>query len=306
MVCPMDVSARLLEQFVVVAEEEHFGRAAARLSMSQPPLTQAVQRLEREVGTALLERVGRGVRLTPAGVVFAADAAALLVAQDAAAERARRVAAGLEGVVRLGFVGSLSVGFVPDLLRRAGGQVPQVDLRLVQGSSRSLLEQVGRRTLDIAVVRAASVGDSSLAVRHVHRERLLLAVPAGHRLASRRRVRLGDLTHEPFASFGGAGSPELGEPLRAACAEAGFTPRVIAEAVDLPGLLAWVIAGRALALVPAQTADFAGRDIVLHELADHADRLTLDFVAVSRPDPDAAVGRVLDLTVVPRAGAPAR
>jgi len=293
----MDWTTRQLEQLVVVAEEQHVGRAAARLHISQPPLTQAIQRLERTLGVELLDRTGRGIRLTPAGRSFAADAAAILAAGEAAADRARRVAAGLEGAVRIGSIGSLTLGFVPDVLRAAAAELPGVSVELVQGPSRQLVEAVERGELDVAVVRRASVdeADGRHEMHPLHEEQLRLAVPAGHRLAERRRVRMAELEGEPLVALGPPGGrAEEGDALREACAEAGFVPRVVAQAVDLPGLLAWVIAGRALALVPARSEEVAGGGVRLVDVVG-GEGLRIRYAAVVRRDRDAVVARVLGI-----------
>lgn len=286
----------MLEQFVVLAEEKHFGRAARRLSMSQPPLSQAIQRLERGLGVALLERGTRSVRLTPAGVAFARDAEQLLDLHAAAAERARRTAAGLAGDLRIGFINSLGYEYLPTLLRWIAEDIPGLRAHLRQQSSAALTDQVRTRALDLAFVRAPLENTDGLRVHHVLTERLIAALPQENPLARRATVALGDLAEYPFAGVSPGALPGLAEQVRLACDEVGFVPRFHGCSDDLLGLLSYVASGVCVCLVPAQLRRHTMPGIRFVPLRDRSRYLETTIAAIHRADEaDAAVRGVLDL-----------
>lgn len=220
----MELTQRILQQFVVLAEEQHFGRAAERLTMSQPPLSQAIQRLERGLQVTLFERNPRGARLTPAGRAFAEDARRLLEAQAAAVDRARRIASGHEGELRLGFISSLGYDLLPRLLRRSHAELPGLRLQLSQHSSVELLDMVQAGTLDLALVRLPVTGTERLTVQQIGTERLVVALPEGHALAAGPALDLRELAGQEFALPKPDALPGLAQQVALACAQAGFTP----------------------------------------------------------------------------------
>ncbi|KNB52796.1 LysR family transcriptional regulator [Streptomyces caatingaensis] len=291
----MELTRRLLEQFLAVVDEQHFGRAAERLSMSQPPLSQAIQRLEKGVGATLLERGPRGVRPTPAGTVFATDARRLLNLQDAALDRARRVAHGLEGDVRVGYVSILSHRHLPGLLREAAEAMPGLRIKLRQDSSASVAELVQTGALDLGFLRDPSPVPAGLVTRDVAVERLAAALPAGHRLAGGGPVGLAELRDEDFVLPDATALPALAQQLRLACHEAGFTPRPRAAAEDLTGLFSYVASGLCVSLLPEALDEFALPGVAFAPLRGESPTLDTRVTAVHRPEADAAVHRLLDL-----------
>ncbi|MER7848385.1 LysR family transcriptional regulator [Kitasatospora sp. NPDC096077] len=290
----MELTPRLLEQFVVLAEERHFGHAAQRLSMSQPPLSQAIQRLERGLGVLLLERTSRGVRLTAAGAAFAADAKRLLEAQESAVARVRRIARGAEGTVRLGYVSSLGYWHLPQLLALAAREAPGLDLVVRQRGSAELAEQVRQGAVDLALVRLPVSDRTELEVREVAEERTVLAVPVGHPLAGAASVPLARLRDEEFATADEAAVPRIRELIGAACREAGFEPRIRARAEDLTSMLGHTAAGVCVAFVPERVAA-PGHARVCFVPVEGGERLVTTVAALSRPDADPAVATLLEL-----------
>ncbi|MFJ3661934.1 LysR family transcriptional regulator [Streptomyces sp. NPDC090119] len=293
----MDVSSRLLEQFLVVAEERHFGRAAERLSMRQPPLSQAIQRLERRVGVRLFDRGPGGVRLTPAGEVLAADAARLLAAETAALDRARRVGHGLEGDLRLGYVSLLSLHYLPGLLSAAARELPGLRVRLHQDSSAVVAEMVLAGSLDLGFVRDPGVVPAELVTGVFARERVMAALPSGHPLATADALDLADLRGEPFVLPTESALPTLRSQIHLVCEAAGFTPDVRASADDLTGLLSYVASGLCVSLLTEALLGLPVPGITCVPLRGAPGRLESTVTAVHRPDPDPAVRRVLDLAV---------
>ncbi|MFI6051553.1 LysR family transcriptional regulator [Streptomyces violascens] len=292
----MELTQRILQQFVVLAEEQHFGRAAERLTMRQPPLSQAIQRLERGLKVALFERNPRGARLTPAGRAFAEDARRLLEAQAAAVDRARRVASGHEGELRLGFVSSLGYDFLPRLLRRTHAELPGLRLHLSQRPSAELVDMLHAGTLDLALVRLPALGTERLTVLHIAVERLVVALPEHHALTAKPSLDLHELAGQGFALPKSNALPGLAQQVTLACAQAGFLPRSLGEADDLPGLLSHVSAGLCLALAPEQVLSLGLPGVTYRPLRGDSPHLETTVAAVHRPDgPDAAVQQVLSL-----------
>lgn len=292
----MDLTQRVLEQFVVLAEERHFGKAAERLSMSQPPLSQAIQRLERRLGVTLLERSTRTVRLTPAGEAFAQDAQQLLQAQQAAVERARRIAHGTEGELHLGFISGLAYSFLPRVLRAAQNQLPGLRLHLHQHASVELVAMVRSGRLDLAFIRGPVADADALDLHTLAAERLAVALPEGHPLADHASLHLADLATENFALPSLTALAGLAEQVTAACRAAGFAPRDAARADSLPGLLSHVAAGNCVCLVPEQVRDGALPGVTFRPLKDTSGSLTLSILAATRTgQDDPAVRRILDL-----------
>ncbi|MEU1660416.1 LysR family transcriptional regulator [Streptomyces griseofuscus] len=298
----MDLTPRLLEQFTVLAEEKHFGRAASRLMMSQPPLSQAVQRLERIIGTRLCTRSSQGVSLTPAGEAFAADARRILDAQESAVARARRIASGAEGELNIGFVNSLGHWHLPRLLADAAEQLPGLRLHLRQGSTAALIELVRSGTVELALVRQPPPDIDDLTVHRLTGERLAAALPVAHRRAGAGRLSLADLREDSFALAGDGPLQQLAQRALLACDRAGFVPTVRAHADDLPGLLSYVASGLCVTLAPEHTAALSFPGVRFLPLTDEAPELTTTLAALHRPHADPAVRSLLALAGASFAG----
>ncbi|MFC9553700.1 LysR substrate-binding domain-containing protein [Rhodococcus sp. NPDC056960] len=289
----MDFSRRLLEQFVVLAEELHFSRAAERLSMSQPPLTQAIKRLEKTIGVPLLERSTRQVELTPAGKSFALDARHLLDAQSSATERARRIARGAEGTLRLGFVSGASYVSVPRLIGMVHGHLPGLRIHLYQRTSAELADMVRSRRLDLAMVRAPLADPDHLDIRLLHDEPLVCALPAEHDLASRDNIALADLRDQDFALPSSTALPGLSQLIYSGCRAEGFEPRDGGRADSLMGMLGLVAAAHCVCLVPREIRDGTVPGITYRPLVDAPRLHTLVIASAARSDP--LVDRVMAL-----------
>jgi len=185
-----------LRGFVAVADELHFGRAAERLKMTQPPLSRQIQKLERSVGAQLLERDNRRVALTAAGEVFLAEARRLLALADAAPDLARRVSSGSSGLVRIGFTAASTYGILGRLIGQLADALPEVGLDLHEMVTREQVAALQGGEVDLGLARPPFDAET-FGNRLLHREALSVAVPSGHRLAGREWVRADDLTGEP-------------------------------------------------------------------------------------------------------------
>jgi len=252
---------RLLRQFVAVAEELNFRRAAARLHMSQPPLSVAMQNLEKIVGTALLDRSRHHVRLTPAGQAFHRDVRRLLQQVEQAQVRARRVGAGLEGVLRLALVPSAALDVLPAILKRFKRDYPDVQLELTAETTSRQIADLRDGHVDLALVVGPVSDARGLVVTNLQAQAFVIAVSAGHALARRRSVRMRELAAEPFVSFPAAEGAGFVAALLAACRSAGFLPRVAQQAAQMQAILTLVAGGLGIALVPASMRRLRMEDV---------------------------------------------
>jgi DNA-binding transcriptional LysR family regulator len=238
---------RHLRYFVCVAEEMHFGRAAQRLGISQPPLSQQIRALEEELGARLFERTSRRVRLTDTGRVFLPEARAALAQVERAIEVARASERGELGRLRLGF--TASGPFVPkiaDALYAFRQERPQVELNIQELGRDMQIEAIDQDQLDIGMVRAADppVLPAGLRSRCIYKEEMLLTLREDHALALRDApILITDLADVPFVLYGATGGAGFNENFFALCAEAGFKPRVASEASSFATLLGLVAAG---------------------------------------------------------------
>ncbi|TXH05700.1 MAG: LysR family transcriptional regulator [Nevskiaceae bacterium] len=252
---------RHLRYFVAVAEERHFTRAAKALGMGQPPLSQQVQALERELGTPLFRRLPRGVALTEAGQVFLEDARRILRDAAQAAERARRVARGEQGRIRVGMINSAPFHpLVPQVVREFRKRYPNVALTLEERTTPGLAAAVRNETVDLAFVRPLLETDRALAQEPLLDEEMLVALPLDHPLSGRARIPLLALSIEPFVLFPRLVGAGLHDEIIDACRKAGFSPRVVQETSQVTSIVNLVAAGLGVSIVPAsmQQANIEG------------------------------------------------
>ena len=241
---------RHLRCFLALSEELHFGRAAARLSMTQPPLSLNIQQLEASVGAPLFVRNSRGVALTPAGQAFVPRARAMLDAAGAAAREAREVAQGVRGQLRVGFAGTVLYRGLPQILRSFARQHPRLKLVLREMSSSDQLIELQHDRLDAGFVHTTRVPPGCSQVL-VSRQAFVACVPAAHALARKRRLSPAMLAGEPFVAISRAASPDYHDRLLALCADHGFEPDVRFELRHWLSVVSVVAQGLGVSLVPA-------------------------------------------------------
>jgi DNA-binding transcriptional LysR family regulator len=274
------VELRHLRYFRAVAEELHFGRAAERLHIAQPPLSQQIRHLERDLGVTLLVRNTRRVELTPAGQAYLTHAVAILNAVEDAAGHARRIADGAEGRLAIGCVGSATYSLLPRLVRTLREQLPGVDVS-IRGEMLAPAQIVALLAgeIDLALLRPP-VDQPDLIVETIRRDRLLVAVPEGHVLAAHDEVRIDDLRAEEFVVHAGRGRSVMNTVLAAMSAEAGFVPQVRHEVEETSTLLTLVAAGVGVAIVPDPTAALGVAGVEYRPLVPAG--LGVDLVAARR------------------------
>lgn len=248
---------RHLQAFVVVAEEMHFGRAAGRLHVAQPPLSQQIRRLEADLGVELFIRTTRRVDLTAAGAAYLERARSILDAVDAAAEEARRVAAGAIGHLTIGCVGSATYSLIPALSRRLADELPGVEFAF-RGEMlvADQLAALHDGTIDLALLRPP-VSDGTLTVTPLRKERLVVAVPSGHPLARRRQLRVADLADADLIVHSAGRRSAMYDVVLRLFREAGRTPRIRHEVGETSTLATLVAGGLGVAVVPEPVSALA-------------------------------------------------
>jgi DNA-binding transcriptional LysR family regulator len=247
---------RQLRYFVAVAEELHFRRAAARLHMSQPPLSNQVRLLEEELGCPLMIRSRRRVELTPAGAAFLHDARTLLGDLDESVQRAQRIHAGRAGTLRISFVGSALLSLVPAVVRRYRASRPDVELQLRERSTEEQLRELRGGTIDVALV-PLPVDAPDLRTEVLRRERAVAALPATHPLAQLERVPLRSLAAEPLVMFPREQAPGLHDRLLASLSTPALRPSVAQYAPETQTIIGLVAAEIGVALVQASVQRLA-------------------------------------------------
>jgi DNA-binding transcriptional LysR family regulator len=279
----------------------HFHRAATRLHISQPPLSQQIRALERELGVTLLERNRRRVTLTVAGEGFRDDARSILAAVERASERARHVARGSLGTISIGFVGSAMFSpTLPDILREFRAGHPDVELVLRELPTTAQLHALVGGELDVGVIRgpvAESEIDPHLELMTIQRERLVAALPASHRLAARRRLRAEDLRGESFVILARREAPGLYASLAAAMSDAGGLPEDVLEVAEMQTIISLVAGGFGVSLVPTSVGQVDRSGVAFRPIAGATQTIELSvawragtgspvrdaFLAVARP-----------------------
>ena len=275
---------RHLQCFLAVAEEQHFGRAAVRLGIAQPPLSQQIQRLEAALDVKLFDRTRRRTTLTAAGRALAARAPAVLEAAASLREDVREAARGRAGVLRIGAGASASLGVVPEMIARFRAIYPDVVVRLDDRAAVPHAERLRQRLIDVALLRSPVPGMRANVVRE---EGLLAVVPRTHRLARRRMVRVAELRNEPFVLFPREIAPDFHDDVQAAFVRAGFTARVVAQATEWATVASMVAAGMGITVAPTSVATMPRAGTSHVQLRDADVRVRL--LAVSRDEDDPLV-----------------
>jgi DNA-binding transcriptional LysR family regulator len=265
---------RQLRHFVAVAERLHFGRAAAALHISQPPLSRSIRDLETRVGAILLARTRRRVELTPEGARFLEEAKRVLQQLDHAVLEVGRMAAGNSGRLRLGFVSLADYSVLPGLLKAYKAAHPGVALALREMLSPEQAAALAAGELDFGLLLPPVTGELEHVV--VQRERFLLALPSRHRLArARGRLAVRELAGESFVMVPRDIAPGLHDIVTGLAARAGFAPRVAQEAIQMQTVVSLVSSGLGVALVPASLANLGRRGVTYRDIADPHPRLDL-------------------------------
>ncbi len=260
------VDLRLLRQFVAVAEELHFHRAAARLHMSQPPLTAAIRRLEEEIGSELILRGNRTLGLTAAGAVLLEEARLLLQQADRALLATQDAAAGRTGSIRLGYVGSALYGRLPEVIRNFRQANADVRLELIEATSARQIQMLREKRLDVGVVIPPVFDAEDMQLQPFDTDRLAIALPRAHPLAQGDAVTIAELADEPFVLWPAREGRGFHSQVVRLCAAAGFTPRVVQEAHGMHAVLSLVAVEAGISVVPASMVGFRREEVAYRHL----------------------------------------
>jgi DNA-binding transcriptional LysR family regulator len=271
------LNLRRLGYFVAVAEELHFGRAARRVGIAQPALSQQIGKLEAELSVLLFERTKRSVRLTEAGRALVGEGRELLARSNQITSRLLRVSEGKVGCLRVGFVASGAYDILPPIVRRFRRAFPDVQIEVDECGLEFPVERLSSGALDLAVVRGP-VNRTDFRIETLLREPLCAVVPCGHRLAARRRIALGSLRDETFILFPRHRAPEFHDQITGMCRAAGFVPNVRQDAAEWQLLVSLVAAGFGVTLAPASVRFMPRRGVQYLAISPCASFAQLDLV----------------------------
>jgi DNA-binding transcriptional LysR family regulator len=285
---------RRLRYFVVVAEELSFSRAAQRLRISQPPLSNQIKQLEEELGVQLFKRSSRGVRMTDAGEVLLGDARRIFVQLEQTTRVVQRVGHGEVGRLTLGFVPSASNEVLPSILRKFRQRFPDVELFLREMRPDRVVQRLHDQQIDVGFLYLP-LDDASLNIECVSREPLVLALPESHRLASKPRIALQALTEEPFILPARYSMPGLYGQVTKACHQADFVPRAVQKDVWLMQTIVGLVAGNiGVALVPSSLRNLRRRGVIYKPVYGLSPTVELGMVW-RRDDPGAVLHSFLQV-----------
>lgn len=272
---------RHLKYFIALAEELHFGRAAKRLGMSQPPLSQQIKQLEEEIGVVLLKRTKRQVALTAAGEVFLGEARKSLAQASHAVQAAQRAARGEIGQLSVGFVSSAVYGKVPSIFSLMRSRYPGVSLLLQDLTSEEQVEALKVNRIDVGLVRPPVVDAEALAMRVIWQEALMVALPEGNPLTRQEEIAIEELAEESFIQIPRHVAPGYYDQCIRICARAGFSPKIVQEARTTPTIVSLIAGGMGVSILPASLLSLQRSGVVYRPLQKPAP--TTDMAVIWRP-----------------------
>ncbi len=246
---------RVLRYFCAVVHEGHFGRAAARLGIAQPPLTRQIQKLERDLDVLLLHRVHKRFEVTQAGQLLYERALRLLAGADQAQLDVRRASSGEMGRFTVGFVHSTAFTILPSVIGRFRQAYPDVQLEVREMHYNNLVPALEGGSVDVGLLRP-HINSRVLQIVTLIREPFMALVPVGHRLANQKATSLRQLANEPFVLFSRTGSPLIHMHVMQMCLRAGFTPATIQLADQIHTVAGFVGAGMGVAIAPSTITSF--------------------------------------------------
>ena len=285
---------RHFRYFVAVAEELHFGRAADRIGIAQPPLSKQIKDLEDEIGVKLFKRTKRRVTLTHAGETFLKEARQILELSETAVRSARRADLGEIGRLVVSFVGSATYSFLPYALRSFRTRFPHVELFLRELTTYEQLDALHKKAVHASFLRQP-IKDDALFIETLLQESFIVALPSRHALASGTSIPLQMLAPEDFVMFSRQQGTTFHDQVVSLCHQAGFSPKVVQEAVHIPTVLGLVSAGMGVTLVTASVQRLQLAGVVYRKLA-HVDRTTKLAMAWRRDDESPVLQSFLNVT----------
>jgi DNA-binding transcriptional LysR family regulator len=293
-----EMDPRRLRYFLAVAEELHFGRAARRLNMAQPPLSMQIRALENDLGTALFVRDRRHVALTDAGRVLLAEAGKILPQLDQARTAVRRAGRGEVGRLAVGFITPVEYNLLPNLLAAFRRRYPSVLLTLREAMSDQQLNELESGILDVGLM-TGPVDRPSIMCHSVWRERIIVALPARHVLARSTAIPVRRLADEPFIMFPRPIAPVLYDDVLQFCRRAGFSLNIVQEAAQSQTIISLVSAGIGLAILPASIRGLRRAGVSYRPFREHCPSVET-VIAYKRDRPSLVVENFIELATTYR------
>jgi DNA-binding transcriptional LysR family regulator len=264
----MSVELRHIRYFLAVAEERHFTRAAAKVGIGQPPLSQQIKDLEREVGAVLFRRLAHGAELTEAGRAFLAGVKEMPFIAERATLAARRASRGETGSLRIGFTPSTTFnGVAPSAIRAFRRAYPEVHLTLEEANTARLVVGLQEGAFDAAFLRPGASAAEELQLKPLAEEPMVVALPKAHRAAALKRVDLAMLEHDPFLLFPREVAPTIYDTIVDACRKAGFEPDISQLAPHFSTIVNLVAAELGVSIVPASMMQMRVAGIAYRSIA---------------------------------------
>ncbi|MEV4898289.1 LysR family transcriptional regulator, partial [Nonomuraea sp. NPDC055795] len=268
-----ELGLQQLHAFAVLAEERHFGRAAERLGIAQPPLSQQIRRLEAKVGHPLFTRGPGGVALTAAGRELLPAARRALDEIAGGLNAARRTGSGEAGRIRIGFSASLALTVLPGLLRAYRDRYPQVDMEIREMTTAPQVTALHEHVIDIGLLREPP-DEPGLATETILTEEFIAVLPAAHPLAAQRVLPIKALADEPFVLLPRSAGPTVHDQILGLCRNAGFEPRLGQQAVEWQTVCALVEAGLGVSLAPASIRRIRLKGVAYRRIEPNSMRTT--------------------------------
>lgn len=300
---------RQINQFIAVADAQSFRKAAERLHMAQPPLSVAIRRIEHEIGAPLFVRGRRGVRLTELGATILDDARRVALHAQKLRLSVATAVSGTSGTLRVAFVGSATYRLLPTILPRFRARYPDIALELREGTTSGILAEIAQGTLDLGLVRYPVLEAHATVLTPIEHDTLVAVLPGDSPLRQRKQLALRDLAEQPFVMYSAAAAANLRGQVMLACQAAGFTPRVVQEAVQVQTIISLVESGIGVALVPANASRHGPDGVAYRGLASSDAYLSVAIALASRAEPvipTALRFREVAMAYAAEAGAPAK
>ncbi|MCY8204491.1 LysR family transcriptional regulator [Bacillus sp. N12A5] len=284
---------RHLQYFIAVAEELHFGKAARRLNMTQPPLSQQIKQLEEEVGVTLLKRTKRFVELTAAGEIFLNHCRSALMQIEQGIELAQRTARGEHGHLVIGFVGSATYEFLPPIIREYRKKFPSVKIELKEIASYRQQEELLKGNIDIGILHPP-LEHPELQIETTQSSPCILALPKQHPLALKESIDITDLENEPIITLSKEAWPTLYTDFIQLCEKAGFKPNVVQEATEYQMVIGLVTAGIGITIVPSSARRLFNLDVTYRSV-DHFQLKAEWIIAYRKDSQNPVLGQFVDI-----------
>ncbi len=284
---------RHLRYFLTLAEELHFGRAAERLHIAQPPLSQQIRQLETELGFELFYRTKRKVQLTEAGQVFLEEVQQIFKQLEQAIQVGRQTSRGEMGQLVIGFVSSAPYNILPNILRSFRSSLPEVRLELHELTTNEQFRWLRESRIDVGFVRPP-IEDDTLNFETIFQEYLIIALPDTHQLANQSDICLPWLKNEPFILFPRLLAPGLYDLIISLCQQAGFSPNVTQEAIQMHTIVSLVAGGLGIAIVPESLQNLQ-RTGVVYKVVKEATPKTAIAIIWRKNDTSATVQKFLEI-----------